>query len=353
MTNHQPFKMFFFVAVITIGAVFWRVSEASVVAKNISQSASAVIGTAADAAAVLDTWNSVCKPKTPKPRSRVRRSANSGSGGSFGKSVDAIEYFAFRPLFDLVGKGVHKLFPAFIPGDWGEIAVPAVRTDSLLLSHSIFSTLTRTLDKSFKDIKEKYKPDTGDVISCRMSGSSSFGEHYMMMFNETSIIEVGTPSGTKLKNNGSIQVIPIQDSNYYESNECLYHRNTILGIASLCDNLNEKDKPIKKYVEYNRKMGEIGERLRAMITPGKNFKGFGYRTLSCNCQDLVLYWAYGFVNNRDCIAQLFPEGTSIVKEHSLDDLKSYFDSHTQKCRTDTVSYLRAIHGVEDDLLYQL
>lgn len=177
---------------------------------------------------------------------------------------------------------------------------------------AVFGSLDGDLNQSFRSmIDDAY---TGDIISCRIP-SSRVAEHYMMVVNKN-IIEVGVVGG-KSAHQGVIMVDGITNSSYVNSTECLYHENRVISKAVDID--------AKKggSAEIERKLVEIVDRINC-TTSGKNSGRFYYDVMSCNCQDLVLYWAYGYVENKNCLSG-FLNGCSTYLTYTYDQLLSYVD----------------------------
>lgn len=185
-----------------------------------------------------------------------------------------------------------------LTGGWKESTIRSSSVTNGKEGKVIFTNLNdENLDQSFKDLVKTKRLRTGDIISCRIPGNR-MAEHYVMVCDEDEYAEV-TVNGDKNSNDGKISIDVYSKNSYYESKECLYHENTLIKRALVVDEKNQNKNEKTFYVN------EIFNRMSFTLNATSN-GALNYNFIMCNCQDVVLYWAYGLTDNYDCIKQFFP-----------------------------------------------
>ncbi|XP_047999938.1 uncharacterized protein LOC125237049 [Leguminivora glycinivorella] len=196
---------------------------------------------------------------------------------------------------------------------YGEYVEGTIRSYNIFKSDAgrdVFGTLNGDLKESFKSIIGR-RPRTGDIISCRIP-KNRMAEHYMMFLNDK-VIEVAVVGG-KSTHDGIVMMSSFRNSTYANSTQCLFHENRVMARAREISDEKHDD------TESDKKQDEIINRIDCTINGTKPGR-FHYDLLSCNCQDVVLYWAYGYAENT-CLKNF---GCFDYLMYSFDQIYKYVD----------------------------
>lgn len=199
--------------------------------------------------------------------------------------------------------------------------------DTLIMDDFIY--LKHSGDELIHQINED-ELNFGDVITCVMKDFPFKGnnlvdfEHYSVVYNRTIPPIIYEVSKT------SMSITNVSDINKNYSGRCLLMKNKFSNYYS--EHLND---PSKNITCLNNLYFDWWKRFMNRINDTKNFgKTVTYNVLSCNCQHIAQYIAYGFIQP-GCYSINDPNNdyNHILKfkENNSNDILAEYNSFTSSC----------------------